>query len=50
MDPARTGAHPSVPHPDLFVPHRGLSDEVNQNIVESEIEGGALVLLGRGAS
>ncbi|MBI3697928.1 MAG: hypothetical protein HY238_24230 [Acidobacteria bacterium] len=30
----------SVPKPDLFVPHRNLSDEVNRNIVQSEIEGG----------
>ena len=30
----------SVPKPDLFVPHRNLSDEINRNIVQSEIEGG----------
>jgi hypothetical protein len=50
MYPARTGAHPSVPHPDLFVPHPGLSDEANRNIVQSEIEGGVrLDDLGQGA-
>lgn len=50
MDPARTDAHPSVPLPDLFVPHPGLSDEVNRNIVQSEIEGGVhLDDLGEGA-
>ena len=26
--------------PDLFVPHPGLSDEINHNIIQSEIEGG----------
>jgi hypothetical protein len=26
--------------PDLFTPHPNLSDEINRNIVESEIEGG----------
>ena len=30
----------SVPKPDLFVPHRNLSDAINRNIVQSEIEGG----------
>ena len=30
----------SLPKPDLFVPHRNLSDEINRNIVQSEIEGG----------
>ena len=29
-----------IPKPNLFVPHRNLSDEVNHNIVQSEIEGG----------
>lgn len=26
--------------PDVFMPHRGLNDEVNSNIAQSEIEGG----------
>jgi len=26
--------------PNLFVPHQNLSDEVNRNIVQSEVEGG----------
>ena len=30
----------SLPVPELFVPHPNLSDEVNRNIVQSEIEGG----------
>src|SRR2546425_475334 len=30
----------SITRPDLFIPHRNLSDEVNRNIVQSEIEGG----------
>src|SRR5712692_593044 len=30
----------SIPQPNLFVPHQNLSDEVNRNIVQSEIEGG----------
>jgi hypothetical protein len=30
----------AVPNPDLFVPHPNFSDEVNRNIVQSEIEGG----------
>ena len=30
----------SITRPNLFVPHRNLSDEVNRNIVQSEIEGG----------
>jgi hypothetical protein len=29
-----------APVPDLFTPHPNLSDEVNRNIVQSEIEGG----------
>ena len=29
-----------VPVPDFFVPHPNFSDEVNRNIVQSEIEGG----------
>lgn len=37
--------------PDLFLPHRNLSDEVNRNIVRSEIEGGVyLDDLPRGAA
>jgi hypothetical protein len=50
MDPAGTDTHPSVPAPNLFVPHPGFSDEVNRNIVQSEIEGGVhLDVLGDGA-
>jgi len=30
----------AVPVPKLFMPHPNLSDEVNRNIVQSEIEGG----------
>ena len=30
----------SVTEPNLFLPHRNLSDEINRNIVQSEIEGG----------
>lgn len=29
--------------PDLFVPHPNLSDQINHNIVQSEIEGGVLL-------
>ena len=29
-----------VPIPDPFMPHPNFSDEVNQNIVQSEVEGG----------
>ena len=29
-----------VSNPNLFLPHPNLSDEVNRNIVQSEIEGG----------
>jgi len=50
MDPAGTDTHPSVPAPNLFMPHPGFSDEVNRNIVQSEIEGGVhLDGLGNGA-
>jgi hypothetical protein len=30
----------AIPNPDLFAPHPNFSDEVNRNIVQSEIEGG----------
>jgi hypothetical protein len=30
----------SVPVPNPFLPHPNFSDEVNRNIVQSEIEGG----------
>ncbi len=30
----------TVPTPNLFMPHPYLSDEVNRNIIQSEIEGG----------
>lgn len=33
----------SVTQPHLFVPHPGLSDQVNHNIVQSEIEGGVFL-------
>jgi len=36
----RTNAHASVPVPKLYVPHPNFGDEVNRNIVRSEIEGG----------
>jgi hypothetical protein len=32
-----------VPVPELYVPHPNFSDEVNRNIVQSEIEGGVWV-------
>jgi hypothetical protein len=40
MEPTQTNAHAAVPVPSLFIPHPNLSDEINRNIVESEIEGG----------
>ena len=41
---------PTVPVTDLFRPHPNLSDEVNRNIVQSEIEGGVhLDVLSEGA-
>ena len=50
MDPARTDTHPSLRALDLCFPHPGFSDEVNRNIVQSEIEGGVhLDGLGDGA-
>ncbi len=50
MDPAGTDTHSSLPAPKLFVPHPGFSDEVNRNIIDSEIEGGVhLDDLGEGA-
>ncbi len=30
-------------YPDLFIPHPGLSDEINHNIIQSEIEGGVFL-------
>ena len=30
----------TVPNPNLFIPHPNWSDEVNHNIIQSEIEGG----------
>ncbi len=30
----------TVPTPKMFMPHPNLSDEVNRNIIQSEIEGG----------
>ncbi len=29
--------------PSLFIPHPGLSDEINHNIIQSEIEGGGFL-------
>jgi hypothetical protein len=29
--------------PDLFTPHHGLSEQINNNIVQSEIEGGVFL-------
>src|SRR6266542_616288 len=34
------GADLTATSPNLFLPHPNLSDEVNRNIVQSEIEGG----------
>ena len=34
------GADPSITSTNFFLPHPNLSDEVNHNIVQSEIEGG----------
>ena len=36
---------PAVPVPKPFIPHPNFSDEVNRNIVQSEIEGGVCSLL-----
>jgi hypothetical protein len=36
----RRNAQAAVPVPNLWVPHPCFSDEVNRNIVKSEIEGG----------
>lgn len=33
----------SLPNNRMFVPHSNLSDEVNRNIVQSEVEGGVLL-------
>ncbi len=30
-------------YPNLFIPHQGLSDQINHNIVQSEIEGGVFL-------
>ena len=40
MGSVNTGTQAPVPTPNLFVPHPGLSDELNRAIVKSEIEGG----------
>ncbi len=37
---AKMDTDTEVPVPKLFMPHPNLSDEVNRNIVQSEIEGG----------
>jgi hypothetical protein len=34
------GADQAVTSPNLFLPHPNLSDEINHNIAQSEIEGG----------
>lgn len=36
----RTDPETTIPEPKFFMPHPNLSDEVNRNIVQSEIEGG----------
>ena len=40
MDPVRTNTRSELTAGSLFRPHPNLSDEVNRNIVRSEIEGG----------
>ncbi len=40
MDTTRIRIRQAITEPNLFMPHRNLSDEVNRNIVQSEIEGG----------
>ena len=40
MEPIPTNEQAALPVPSLFMPHPNLSDEVNRNIAESEIEGG----------
>jgi hypothetical protein len=50
MDSARTNTHNEFRIPSFFRPHPNLSDEINRNIVQSEIEGGVhLDDLGEGA-
>lgn len=50
MDSARTNTRNEFCIPNFFCPHPNLSDEVNRNIVQSEIEGGVhLDDLGEGA-
>ncbi len=39
----RTDPQTTIPEPKLFMPHPNLSDKVNRNIVQSEIEGGVCV-------
>ncbi len=41
--PIKTDTQAISPDPDLFTPHPNLSDEVNRNIVQSEVEGGVLL-------
>ncbi len=36
----RTDAQAPMPAPHLFAPHPNLGDEINHNIVQSEVEGG----------
>jgi hypothetical protein len=50
MDSATTNTRSEFRIPNFFRPHPNLSDEVNRNIVQSEIEGGVhLDDLGEGA-
>jgi len=50
MDRLRTNTQNDLTIPNFFRPHPNLSDEVNRNIVQSEIEGGVhLDDLGEGA-
>jgi len=51
MDRLRTNTQKDLTLPNFFRPHPNLSDEVNRNIVQSEIEGGVnLDDLGEGAT
>jgi len=51
MDSATTNTRNEFRPPNFFRPHPNLSDEVNRNIVQSEVEGGVhLDDLGEGAT
>jgi hypothetical protein len=50
MDSDTTTTREHAPEPNLFRQHPNLSDEINRNIIQSEIEGGVcLDTLGQGA-